>query len=118
MREIHASNELVARCGLYCGACRSYLNGKCEGCLKNEKASWCKIRPCCAEKEIATCAECAEFPNPLDCKKFNNFVSKVFGFVFNSDRAACIAQIKRCGLGEHAKTMTEQRIQTIRRRRN
>lgn len=28
-RELTADSRLVARCGLYCGACRAYLKGRC-----------------------------------------------------------------------------------------
>lgn len=115
MPDIQVNTELVAYCGLYCGACRSHLNGKCNGCHENSKATWCKVRSCCREKQIETCAECAEFADPRACAKFNNFMSKVFGLVFRSDRAACIAQIKRLGLEGHAKTMAEMGTQTIKR---
>ncbi|MGE4403371.1 MAG: DUF3795 domain-containing protein [Desulfobulbus sp.] len=115
MQDIKVNAELVAYCGLYCGACRSYLKGKCKGCHENSKAGWCKVRSCCTEKQIMTCAECAEFPGPQTCKKFNNFISKLFGLVFKSDRAACITQIKHLGLDGHAKVMTEMRAQTIKR---
>lgn len=115
MRNIEANSELVAYCGLYCGACKSYLDDKCNGCHENSKATWCQIRVCCSEKHIQTCAECTEFSNPSDCKKFNNFVSKLFALVFRSDRPACIAQIKQLGVDGHARRMTELRTQSIKR---
>jgi hypothetical protein len=115
MTEAQAKPELVARCGLYCGACGSYLDGKCQGCGGNSRATWCKVRTCCSDKGIATCAECAEFPDPRACGKFNNFISKVFGLVFRSDRAACIDQIRQLGLDGHAKAMAEKGTHTIRR---
>ena len=76
MKQIIADKNLVAYCGLYCGACRSYLKGRCPGCHENTKASWCKIRPCCAEHSYATCADCEEFTDPDDCRKFNNWIGK------------------------------------------
>jgi hypothetical protein len=115
MQDIRVSAELVACCGLYCAACRSYLKGKCIGCHENSKATWCKVRSCCAEKHVKSCAECDEFQNPRKCRKFNNFMSKLFGLVFKSDRAACITQIKQLGLDGHAKIMAEMRTQTIKR---
>ncbi len=114
MSDIEANAELVACCGLYCGACKSHLSGKCGGCRENSKASWCKVRSCCMEKHIKSCAECAEFADPRACRKYNNFMSKLFGLIFRSDRAACIAQIKRLGLEGHAKAMAEAGTQTIR----
>ena len=115
MREIQADAALVARCGLYCGACGSYLKKRCEGCFKNEKASWCKIRTCVAEKGIATCAECSDFKNPKDCKKFHNFISKMFSLVFRSDRPACIARIEEIGISRYAEEMAGVKLQAIKR---
>jgi hypothetical protein len=115
MTEISVNTALVARCGLYCGACKSYLSGKCAGCHENARATWCGVRSCCAQKQIATCAECVDFPDPRACRKFNNFMSKLFAVVYRSDRAACITQIKDIGLEGHAKVMAQSGRQTIRR---
>jgi hypothetical protein len=115
MKEIVSDTALVAHCGLYCGACGAYLKGRCPGCRENEKASWCKVRACCMETEIATCADCKEYSDPNDCPKFNNFMSKLFGFIFRSDRAACIRQIRELGREGHADEMTKQKRQSIKR---
>lgn len=113
MSAIVDSPDLVAYCGLYCGACRAHLKGKCGGCLNNAKATWCQIRSCCIDKRIRTCAECPEFAQPRDCAKFNNVVSRIFALIFRSDREACIAQIKRLGVAGHAKAMTEMKRQSL-----
>jgi hypothetical protein len=42
-------------------------------------------------------------------------MSRVFGLVFKSDRAACITQIKQIGLEGHATAMAEMGSQTIKR---
>ena len=103
-----ADASLVAACGLYCGECRSFIAGKCPGCAKNVKASWCTVRSCCADKETGTCAGCTrEDAEPMNCPKFNNFMSKLFAFFFKSDRAACIKQIKELGVKGHAEKMAE-----------
>jgi hypothetical protein len=115
MSEIPVNAEMVANCGLYCGACRSYLKGRCRGCVENSKATWCKVRSCCAEKQIKTCAQCTEVAEPAACGKFNNRMSRLFGLVFRSDRAACIAQIKRLGLEGHARAMAESGRHSIKR---
>jgi hypothetical protein len=115
MPEIKADAGLVAKCGLYCGACGSYLKGKCKGCSENVKATWCTIRSCCGERQIATCAECTDFTDPSECKKFNNFMSKMIGLVTRSDRAACIAQVRELGLEGHAAAMAAAGRQSIRR---
>jgi hypothetical protein len=115
MKEITANPGLIAYCGLYCGACRRYLKGKCPGCYDNVKASWCKIRLCCIEHKYSTCADCVEYPNPQDCGKFNNFIAKIFGLIFRSDRSACIRQIKDLGLKGHADNMAANKRHTIRK---
>ena len=106
---------MIANCGLFCGACGAWLKEKCPGCAKNEKASWCKIRACCKEHGYASCADCAEFADPMQCRKFNNLMSRTIGFVLRSNRAACIGQIKKAGLQGHADIMARERKQTIRR---
>jgi hypothetical protein len=115
VREITADASVVAFCGLYCGACGSYLKERCPGCAGNDKAAWCKIRSCCKEKDISSCAECKEFTDAMECSKFNNLMSKIFGALFRSDRAACIRQIKEIGRQGHAEKMAAARTQTIKR---
>lgn len=74
VKTITASTEHIAACGLYCGACRKYLYGKCPGCLQNDQASWCKIRQCCLEKGYRSCAECGT--DVKACKTHNNVIGK------------------------------------------
>ena len=114
-QEVIADPKLVAACGLYCGACRSYLRGKCPGCLENIKATWCKLRTCCLEHHYQSCSDCT-LTAPADCKKFNNFISKIFGLLFNSDRSACIARIKETGYEAYAAEMAAKKKQTINRK--
>ncbi len=115
MNAITSNPDLVAYCGLYCGACGAYLKGRCPGCHENAKATWCAVRSCCIEHKFLSCAQCVEFPNVMDCKKFNNFMSKLFGFLFRSDRGACVAQIKQLGVAGHAENMAQTQRQSIRR---
>ena len=107
MKPIAADVKLVARCGLYCGSCGAHRRGRCGGCCDAPKFTCCPVRKCCIENNYATCAECQAFPNPRDCKKFNNFISKLFGLIFRSDRPACIAQIREKGLQTHADIMAK-----------
>lgn len=67
------------------------------------------------EHGFSSCADCRDFTDPMQCGKFNNFISKVVGFVLRSDRAACIRQIGRLGLKGHADLMTSQQKQTIKK---
>ena len=115
LKPIVADKNLIAYCGLYCGACRSYLKGSCPGCKENVKASWCKIRQCCQEENLASCADCTSIKLD-DCKKYNTFISKVIGVVLNSDRAACIHRIEEIGYDQFAMEMAENKRQTIRRK--
>lgn len=108
--------NLVAACGLYCGACRSYLKGSCKGCRENAKATWCGVRTCNLERKTSTCAECADHADPTTCRKFHNPVSRIFGFVFDSNRPACIRQIKEKGLEGHAQAMAASGRQSISRK--
>lgn len=112
--EIKADPSNIAACGLYCGACRKFLKGTCPGCHENKKASWCKIRQCCQEKKYATCAECDI--NVKACKTHSNLIGKIFAFLFNSDRAACIQYIKKNGANAFAEEMTQRKAQTLKRK--
>ncbi len=115
MRSVENDPRLVAYCGLYCGACGAYLKERCPGCHENVKAKWCKVRSCCLENHYATCADCKQFQTPRECRKYNNLISRLFGLIFRSDRAACIGQIKQMGLECHARTMAEQKTHSIKR---
>lgn len=116
MKEIIADTKHIAFCGLYCGSCRSFLKGTCPGCAGNEKASWCKIRLCNLEHGYSSCADCKEYPNAMECKKFNNFMSKIFGIIFGSDRNACLEMIRTKGYEEFARYMADNKMQTIKRK--
>lgn len=114
--EIQNNPALIAYCGLYCAACNRYLNGKCPGCQQNSKAGWCKVRSCNMEHKYASCADCETYSNPMDCKLFNNPVSKIFAFVFRSDRPASLKLIKEMGYSNYAAYMTENKLQVIKRK--
>jgi hypothetical protein len=115
MKQVVSDEGLVAFCGLYCGACRAYLSGRCPGCKENAKATWCKIRICCIENKYETCADCKDFKDVDDCKKFNNFISKIFAFVFRSNRKACIEQIRMQGKIKHADIMASKKAHSLKR---
>jgi len=90
--------DLVAYCGLYCGNCGQYKRGKCAGCRAGGGFSRCAVRKCCNTLEISSCADCGQFEQLADCKKLNGFISKIFGFIFGSDRLGNIAGIREYGL--------------------
>lgn len=107
--------DRIAACGLYCGMCRKFISGKCPGCRENAGASWCKVRACCIGNGYASCADCT-VTSPEECGKFNNFISKIFAFIFGSDRKACIRRIKETGYEGYAHEMEEKKNMTIKRR--
>lgn len=115
MNEIVNDKNLVAYCGLYCGSCGAFRRNRCKGCHYNDKATWCKIRTCCKSNNYSTCAECKEHHNTRECSFVNNFISKIFAFIFKSDRNACIDQIRSKGLEYHAQEMSSTGLQSIKK---
>ena len=67
------------------------------------------------EHGYASCADCKEFADPMACKKFNNFISKIFSVIFKSNRAADIAMIRESGYEEFAQFMAANKLQSIKR---
>ena len=65
------------------------------------------------EKGFHTCAECDKDVN--ECSFYNNFMSKVFAFIFRSDRPACIRYIQEHGEQAFAEEMTKRGEQTMRK---
>lgn len=114
-KELIADENLVAYCGLYCGACSSYLKGKCPGCDANARATWCNIRKCCKENNYKSCADCKTV-ELSECKKYNTFISRIIGLMLNSDRSACIKRIRETGYHEFAVEMAENKRVTIKRK--
>ncbi len=116
MKSIETDKDKVSMCGLYCGACSRFLKEKCRGCPDNEKASWCGVRTCCIEKQIGSCADCKDFANVKDCKTYNTFMSRIFGFIFRTDRSAGIDRIRQIGYDEFAGEMTVLKQAGIKRK--
>ena len=115
METFDSDSNLVAYCGLYCGSCGKYRRGKCPGCRKNEKAGWCKVRVCAIGHSYRSCADCLLVSDLKTCGKLNNFISKMFAFIFRSDRFAALAMIRECGYDEFACSMAKKRLMTPRR---
>ena len=107
--------KLIACCGLYCASCKSYIKGKCGGCMKNEKAGWCGVRKCCIIKNIENCGECNDFKDLNDCKKLNNIISKTIGFFLNSSRVKSVQKIKEIGNKAYAEFMSSNNLQSVKK---
>jgi len=104
--------HLIAYCGLYCGTCRKYLSGKCPGCKQIQGKHWCQIRTCNIDQQFSSCADC-KLETPNACKKFNNPISKVFAFIFGSNREKCILTIRENGASWYAMHMAETGQQSL-----
>lgn len=98
-------NAEIAYCGLFCSNCSKYKKQKCPGCSKNEKATWCKIRLCCIEKEIETCAGCAEFSHVKECPKYNNVFARLIELVSRTDRSLCVEMLRSEGTAFYVDAM-------------
>ncbi len=90
---------VLAYCGLVCSDCGAFTKGKCQGCHSDKPMNLgCKVKPCSQEKNCTTCANCGDFEDLKECKKLNNFISKIFGFIFRSDRIGNLNRIREIGL--------------------
>lgn len=75
MEENLSDENLIAPCGLYCGECLGFQDGRCGGCISRrglclKYSKICNIYECCvAERKHRFCSECEDFP----CKKINKF---------------------------------------------
>ncbi|MCG8688917.1 MAG: DUF3795 domain-containing protein [Desulfobacterales bacterium] len=112
------SNELIAYCGLYCGACsfkvafeqndRDHIKGmplkyekfrdspmeSCPGCRLENQCGKCDIKDCAEEKKLEFCSLCKEFP----CVKLEKFTSD--GVPHHSESIQNLKVIKKIGPSE------------------
>jgi len=110
-----ADPGLVARCGLYCGACRAYLTRRCRGCRANECNSWCKTGSCCEARGLFSCADCGDYADVRACPRFNGWMPRLVSLVLRADRAACIARIREGGYESFAAEMAASGLYVLRR---
>ena len=90
---------ILGCCGLVCTQCGAYLKQRCQGCHSDKPMSMnCKVKPCVQEKNCNCCAECSDFENLKECTKLDNFISKIFGFIFRSNRMGNLDRIRKIGL--------------------
>jgi hypothetical protein len=97
---MQTGNELiVAYCGLVCTDCGAYKRQKCKGCFGDKPMFHnCPVKRCAGERRYTTCADCVEFDDLKKCGKLNNFISKIFGFVFRKNRIGNLDRIREVGL--------------------
>lgn len=54
--------RLLGGCGFYCGACPTFLRGRCKGCLDGQAEGDCFTRDCVRQKGLPFCGACRDFP--------------------------------------------------------
>lgn len=104
----------IAACGLYCGACRKFRQGKVPRLPGQCQSELVQNPQCCHAHHYSSCADCTLIPLEA-CKKFYNPIAKIFALVFRSDRPACIRRIREIGYDRYASEMNLSGRQTIRK---
>ena len=113
------SNEnFIAHCGFYCGACPTYLSGKCEGCRGDSPKcavgmKKCKVKQCCVENGFFSCADCTKFTTTQDCEKYNPLSIKFGEWISNTSRKKAIEMIKAKGQAEFLAYMVDKNWVTV-----
>ena len=98
---------VLAHCGLVCSKCGMYVKGKCQGCHGEKPMNvGCKVKGCCRDRQLDTCAGCEEFADLKACRKLNNWISKIFAFIFRSNRIGNLYRIREVGAEEFQKEIT------------
>jgi hypothetical protein len=100
------SEVIVACCGLVCSKCGAFTKGKCTGC-HGEKPMFksCPVKKCVKEHDWQTCGQCSTVSDFKKCKKLYNPISRLFGFIFRSNRLGNLEAIRHDGLDEFWKRM-------------
>ncbi len=94
-----SSGKIVAYCGLVCSECGAYKKLKCQGCHSDRPMfTNCPVKKCAVSRTYSTCAECRDFEDLKGCRKLNNIVSKIMGFVFRTNRIGNLRRIREIGL--------------------
>jgi hypothetical protein len=89
----------LAYCGLVCLQCGAFTRGRCKGCHSPKPMhSKSLVKKYAVEKSIVSCEECQDYANLRNCKRLDNLVSKLFGFIFRSNRIVNLARIREVGV--------------------
>ena len=56
------NKTLLGKCGFYCGACPTWLDGICFGCTDGQGEGDCFTRDCAIRNGTDFCGACREFP--------------------------------------------------------
>ncbi len=55
-------DNLIGKCGFYCGSCPTYIKGVCLGCRKAHSRNDCFTFDCVDDKKLTYCGQCDKFP--------------------------------------------------------
>lgn len=61
--------NLMGKCGFYCGVCPSYIKKQCTGCISAHKEGDCFTRDCVIKQHLDVCEQCVCFPCDTIMKK-------------------------------------------------
>jgi len=67
------------------------------------------VRSCCLQRGYQSCADCTEFSDVKDCKKYKQLDSPAVRPDFRSNRPACIALIREQGYPVFAADMAARK---------
>jgi hypothetical protein len=69
----------------------------------------CPVKACVKFRGFATCADCSAYPDLTQCGKLHNFLSRLFGWIFRSDRIGNLNRIRQVGLEQFAASQMRNR---------
>lgn len=93
------SAVIVGCCGLVCSNCGAYTRGRCQGCHSDKPMfARCPVKACVKFRQYSTCADCSVYHDLKQCGKLHNFISRIIGFLFRSNRIGNLQLIRRIGL--------------------
>ena len=83
----------IGCCGAYCKTCKAFCNDKCQGFKvgyqdgsRDIKKAKCKMKVCCIEKGLNSCADCEKYDT---CETIQGFYSKN-GYKYKKYREATL----------------------------
>lgn len=103
MGQENGSKAIVACCGLVCSECGAFKKSRCQGC-HSEKPMFknCPVKKCVSDNSFKTCAQCGAYSNLKQCRKLHNPISRIFGFIFRTNRIGNLEQIRADGFEKFA----------------
>ena len=117
-KQINRDENLISYCGFYCGACPTYISGKCEGCRGDSPkcavgVKKCQVKQCCVENEFFTCADCTKYESTRECKKYNPLSIKFGEWASSTSSRKGIEMIREKRQAEFLTYMTDKSWVTI-----